>query len=272
MAEAINQLFDSTLSVALSTGSFLRFIAIACAGAVILGLLGRLIFGRRSGVNHAISAALGILALYLLGVALYCFGPRSDGLLSALPFAAVRDGALAVYPLLDLDFSLLCSQLLRMVVLAFVMNLLDLWIPRGKNILTWLLLRCVTLVLAILLQGGVVWLVNTYLPGAFQTWAPVILSVLLAAALLLGALKAVLGLALAVVNPVIAGLYTFFFANKIGKQLTKAILTTLLLSILSIVVCQMGYGVIALAGIRLEVLLPVVLVLLLLWYVVGALL
>ena len=92
---------------------------------------------------------------------------------------------------------------------------------------------------------------------------------ILVAMLLLGVLKVFVGIALATINPIIGALYTFFFSSLVGKQLSKAVLTTILLSLLVHGLNYLGYSVISLVGISLLPLLPVILVLLALWYLVN---
>ena len=72
-------------------------------------------------------------------------------------------------------------------------------------------------------------LFTTYLPQGLVTYAPTILLALLVLLLLVGALKIVVGAILATVNPLIGAFYTFFFATIVGKALSKAMLTALLL-------------------------------------------
>ena len=86
--------------------------------------------------------------------------------------------------------------------------------------------------------------------------------------LLTGALKIVVGAILTTVNPVIGGLYTFFFATAIGKQVTKAMLTTLLLGALVWGLHRIGLSVIFFAGAALTAYIPVLLLLIGLWYLV----
>ena len=84
-----------------------------------------------------------------------------------------------------------------------------------------------------------------------------------------GALKLLVGGLLAFINPVLALLYTFFFANVVGKQLSKAILTTTLLTAL---VCLLNYlqiGAVFIAGAALLAYIPLLLIVLVLWYVIG---
>ena len=69
-----------------------------------------------------------------------------------------------------------------------------------------------------------------------------------------------------------AVLYNFFFANIIGKQLSKAILTTALLTAL---VCLLNYlqiSTVYIASAALAAYLPLLIIILVLWYVIGHLL
>lgn len=265
----LESLLDSVQSIELDNLTLLKDAAIVCAVILVLSFLGRMLFGKRSGLNHAISSAIGILAVYILGIFLYGTSYTLSGLLASLPFVAVRDGMLAIFSFQNAEWSEICAMLVRMIMLAFLVNLLDTVLPKGKNLFLWLLFRLITVFLAVLCQRLIVWLCEAYLPAAFLTWAPMILLGILAAMLLLGALKLLVGIALATVNPIIAALYTFFFSTVVGKQLSKAVLTTLLLSALVFALDYLGYTVISLATISLMTLLPVILVLLALWYLVN---
>ena len=265
----LESIFDAVQSIELDNLAFLKQIGIVCAVILVLGFLGRTIFGKRSSLNHAVSSAIGILAVYILGLFLYGTSHVLSGLLASLPFVAVRDDMLALFSFTAAGRSEICAMLVRMVVLAFLVNLLDTVLPKGKNVFSWLLFRLITVFLAVLCQGLIVWVSETYLPETFLVWAPMILLGILVATLLLGALKLLVGIALATINPIIGALYTFFFSSLVGKQLSKAVLTTILLSALVYGLNVMGYTVISLAGISLAMLLPVILVLLALWYLIN---
>lgn len=268
----LESLFETVESVELDNIDFLKNAGIVCGAVLVLGCLGRILFGKRSDLNHAVSSAIGILAVYILGVILYETSNVLSGLLSSLPFVAVRDGTLAVFSFESASTTDICAVLIRMIMLAFLVNLLDTVLPKGKNIFVWLLLRLVTVLLAVLCQSLIVWLSETYLPETFLSMAPIILLAILVLMLLLGALKLFVGIALATVNPVIGALYTFFFSSLVGRQLSKAVLSTLLLSALVLLLNHFGFVVISLAGLSIVTLLPVILVLLALWYLVNQLL
>ena len=265
----LQSILDTVQSMELDALTFLKDIAIVCVIFLVLSFLGRMIFGKRSNLNHAISSAIGILSVYMLGVFLYGTSHILAGLLASLPFVAVHEGTMALFSFTGAEFQEICAMLVRTVVLAFLVNLLDTLLPKGKNLFTWLLFRLITVFLAVLCQGLITWLSETYLPATFIHYAPMILLGILVAMLLLGVLKVFVGIALATINPIIGALYTFFFSSLVGKQLSKAVLTTILLSLLVHGLNYLGYSVISLVGISLLPLLPVILVLLALWYLVN---
>ena len=87
--------------------------------------------------------------------------------------------------------------------------------------------------------------------------------------LLLGVFNVVLGAVLAVIDPIMGGIYTFFFSNFLGKQITKAVFSSLLICCLLIALDKLGYTVICITASALLSYIPIVLVLLLLWYLLG---
>ena len=268
----LESIFDAVQSIELDNLAFLKQIGIVCAVMLVLGFLGRTIFGKRSSLNHAVSSAIGILAVYILGLFLYGTSHVLSGLLASLPFVAVRDDMLALFSFTAADRTEICAMLVRMVVLAFLVNLLDTVLPKGKNVFSWLLFRLITVFLAVLCQGMIVWVSETYLPETFLAWAPMILLGILVATLLLGALKLLVGIALATINPIIGALYTFFFSTLVGKQLSKAMLTTLLICGLVYVLNYIGCTVISIASAALIAYIPLLILLVIIWYVLTRIL
>ena len=175
---------------------------------------------------------------------------------------------MSLFSFTNAHYTVLCSEILSMIILSFLVNIADGWLPRGKNIFSWVFFRCLTVVIGYLLHLIVVGLFATYLPEGIVTYAPVILLGLLVLLLLTGALKIIVGALLSTVNPIIGGLYTFFFATIIGKQITKAVLTTVLLTGLVIGLQYIGLGVISIASAALTAYIPVMILLVVLWYIV----
>lgn len=256
-------------SLGLDFWNLLHTGCILLAGVLVISLLSRFIFGKASILNNAASSAIGILFIYAVTVVCKSAGAQFDALLSPLPFVNIEGGEMSFFNFMEAEYTEICSQLLSMVILSFLVNLADGWLPRGNNIFSWVFFRCMTIVLALVLHLLVGGLFVTYLPAGIVTYAPTILLVLLGIMLLTGSLKILVGIAISTVNPLVAALYTFFFASIIGKQVTKAVLTTLLLAAIILCLNYAGIAVISVASAALMAYIPFAIILAVLWYVVG---
>ena len=229
----LKALVGAAASAAVSSidiGSSLKFILSFAAVLLGVGLLVRLLFGNRSDLNHAMSSSAGILTVYVLTVIIYAFQPKGlENLLSPLPFVTFVNDYLFVLPFHGTSFETLCSQILALVILSFVVNCMDALLPEGENPFTWFLSRFLSVILAMGLHVAANWAINKFLPTLIVYHAPAVLLVILLSCLLLGVFKLILGIFLTVVNPVLGALYTFFFSSHIGKQLTKSVLSTAIL-------------------------------------------
>ena len=77
----------------------LSFMAVAefmlyfIAASLILGILGRIVLGKRSSLNHSLSSVMGILFIYAATVMIYTFKHWNlEILLSPLPFVTFLTG------------------------------------------------------------------------------------------------------------------------------------------------------------------------------------
>ena len=250
----------------------LKLSSVLLLGCLLISLLGRFIFGKHSALNSAISSAIAIVFICAISVILNSFGIRFQQWLAPLPFVTLQEDTLVLFDFIGAGYSLICSQVLNMVTLAFLINLIDGWLCKSKKFIGWLLCRCVTVVLAYGLHLLVNWLFTAYLPDALMTYAPIVLLTLLLLMILTGALKLVVGALVATVNPIIAALYTFFFANIVGKQITKAMFTTVILAAFVILLRYVGVTVVAIATSALAAYIPFVIILIALWYLINRLL
>ncbi len=251
---------------------FWKSAAILAVGSILLGAVGRFGFGKRSTLSHAVSSAIGILFIYAATVVIHSIGADWKTWTAPLPFVTFSGTQMTIFSFTSADYTVICSQILSMVILAFLANLIDTILPRGKHLLVWLFLRCLSVVLAMGLHLLVTWLFTTYLPEGLVIYAPTILLGLLILLLLVGALKIVVGAVLATVNPLIGAFYTFFFATIVGKALTKAVITTGLLCAIVFALNYIGLTAVSIASAALIAYVPLLLVLLIIWYVVGKLL
>ena len=267
--ESVTAFFQSLLPEGFDLPGFLIPAVILCVGLLILGVVGRLIFGKKSVLNQSVSAVIGILFIYAVTVVLSSLGIQLDYLISPLPFIELNGDLLTFFPILTADYTAICSHVLNMVILAFLVNLVNNWMPTGKKLFGWLIFRCLSVIIAMLLFSLTNHLMHTFLPADLMKWAPVILLGILVLSLLLGALKFVVGAVLSTVNPLIAVLYTFFFASILGKQVSKAILSTVIFAALVCLLDSCGVLAINVASAALIAYIPFLLILLALWYLIG---
>lgn len=247
-----------------------QFMLFFAAGVLILSVLSRVVLGKRSSLNHSLSSAIGILFIYAVTIVVYTFKPWNlELLLSPLPFVSFSGEFLVIFPIADAQFPALCSQLLSLVILAFLVNLIDTFLPKGDNPITWFVLRLLTVVVSMILNLAARWAFQTYLPGVLVTYAPSILLVLLVVLMLSGVLNLILGLVISMTNPFLGAMYTFFFSNIVGKQLSKAVFSSAILCAIVYLLEHFGYTVICITAAALMAYIPLVIILLVLWYLVG---
>ena len=84
--------------------------------------------------------------------------------------------------------------------------------------------------------------------------------------ILTGALKIIVGMVLTTVNPLIGALYTLFFANIIGRQVTKAVFTTVIVSALFFLLEKLQVAAISIVPDALIAYIPFALFMLVCWY------
>ncbi|MBQ3215112.1 MAG: hypothetical protein IJB11_03235 [Oscillospiraceae bacterium] len=270
--EAVYSFIDSITPEAFNGRDFLKFAAFFIIGMLVISLVGRLILGKKSTLNRSVCCAISILCMYVVNVVIYSLGLKLDAILAPLPFVSLSGDYLLIDDLLYSGFSSICTKVLNMLILAFLVGLLDSWLPQGKKLLSWFAFRVLSVVLAMCLHYVVSMALLAIVPQGVITFAPAVLIIILVAAILLGSLKILVGGALAIISPILGVLYTFFFSNIVGKQLSKAVLTT---AILSGLVCLLNYFEICAIYIGSAVLiayLPLLLVVLVLWYVISHLL
>ncbi len=246
----------------------LEVCGIILLGGIALHLLTSWIFGKKSLINRSISSSIAIIYVYAATIILMAFAPQLHILINPLPYVSISGDTVTLFSFETAGYAQICSQLLSMIILSFLMNLADGWLPEGKNPISWLFFRLATIVLGLILHSIVTYLFVTYLPYGIVVYAPAVLLAILILLLLTGALKLIVGLIMATVSPIIAVLYTFFFASLVGKQITRAVFTTALLTGLVYFMEHLGVVSISIAAGALVAYIPFILVLLVVWYLV----
>ncbi len=253
--------FNSLVPPGFDWYHFFKTLLILAAAVLILGLLARLLFGRKSLLNHSLSSAISILFIYIITVCIHSLGVDLNFLLTPLPFVSIRGDYLQI----SLELSALASQLLSMVILSFLANLADSWLPNGKGIFGWFFFRCISVLLAMLLHLIVTSIIAALLPAIFLLWTPRILLAALLLMLLLGAIKVVFS----VTSPLFHTLHHFFFKHTVGKMVYQAVLTTVVLTAIVYALDYFGVNAIYVASSALVGYLPILLILLGIWFVIG---
>ena len=227
-------------------GSLLTALVV-CAGCFIAGSLLRLIFGKRSTAVRSVTTALGILITYILNHLLFVSGTALTSLLVPLPLVQFDGSLIRVFALSELTSQAMCYELVNLILLAFLFGLMDDLLPAGKNMITWLLLRCVSILVAYIGFAAANLLFTRILPGFILAYAPIILIGLLVLFLAVTIFKWLIGLILGVSGgPILGAVYTFFISHVVGKQLTKSALTSGILYLLVYLANRFGYTAIAL--------------------------
>ena len=235
-----------------------------------LGVVGRVVLGKRSALNHSVSSAMAVFFIYIATTAIFAFRPLNlQKFLVPLPLITLAENTLVLFPFQGTSLHLICTQILPLLILCFLVNLLDDLIPQGEKVVSWFLLRFLTIALAMALNGLTQWAFNTFLPKVLVLYAPMILLGVLLCLLLLGVLNVLLGLVLAVVNPILGAIYAFFFSNMIGKEITKAVFSTVLLCVLFLVLDQLGFYQLDISQSSFITYLPMTCFTMLLWYLLG---
>ena len=249
--------------------SFLKLTAILLLGAVLISAVSRFIFRKQTLLGSSISSSIAIVFIYVIMVLILTVASDLHFLVTPLPLTSITAEQIEFFHFADASFPAVAAQLLGMIILAFLVNLVDSWLPRGKNLFSWIWWRLLTVALGFMLHYGANLLIHKYLPDGIIQYAPMILLIILVIMLLTGALRLVLGLILATVNPLIAALYTFFFATLIGKQITKAVLTAGILSGVILLMQNMGITFLSLMPEALVAYVPFLLILIPVWYLIS---
>ena len=247
----------------------LKIAAFLLVGMLLISGILRFIFGKKTLIGNAVSSSIAIIFIYLPMALILSASTKLQWLVTPLPFVELTQDSIQLFTFQGSVYTVVASQLLSMIILAFLVNLADTWLPKKTNLFAWIFWRVVTVLLGLVMHFVVTWLFNKYLPMGIVIYAPVVLLAVLVVMLLTGALRLVVGAILTTVNPVIAAFYTFFFASVVGKQLTKAVLTTGIMVGIVYLLQHFGITALAVTAAALVAYIPFLLLLIAVWYIVS---
>ncbi|MBE6982957.1 MAG: hypothetical protein E7435_01535 [Ruminococcaceae bacterium] len=265
---------QSFFSELIAGGDLVRYLVlgvILAAVSMVLGSIGKSVFGERSLFGSAVSSSIAIVFLYALTAAFLALGGKYAAYAAPLPFVTMDGDTLTFFTFGGKGFSTVFTQIMNTVILAFVVSLADRFLPRGKNFFAWLFFRVSTVCIGLFAHLFVNELLLQLIPQGIAQYAPIVLLAVLVLMLLTGALKILVGVLLSTVNPIIGALYTFFFANVVGKQITRSVLTTVLLCLLVYGLEVLGISAIGISTESLILYIPYGAGLLGLWYLCNRL-
>ena len=142
-------------SMDLNIETFLKATGMLIAALFVLALVGRFVFGKKSPLLRAVSSAIGILFIYALTIVLGGLGEEFQKFIAPLPFVTIANEQMVLFNF-QADYTVVTTQILSMIILSFLMNLADGWLPTGKNVFIWILFRCLAVALGLaehFLQG-----------------------------------------------------------------------------------------------------------------------
>lgn len=264
-----NELLSHADELKVTVLQYGKFLGILVFGILLISSLTRFLFGKEHQINLAVTSAMEILCVYVLNTVIFALGLQLQQFITPLPFVTMVEDYLLIFPILSAEFTDICHHVLKLLIIAFLVNLINEFIPKGEKVLTWLILRLITVVLAVAAIYVAELALNTYLPQGFADIAPTVLLCALVALVLLGSLKVFVGAAMAFLDPIVAALYTFFFSNIFGRALAKAMVSTALLTALVVALDYLGIVVVHIAASALLAYIPLLLIVLVLWYIVG---
>ena len=269
---AITQFIQSLAPDGFNSSQFLKFVCFFALGILVLSVISRIFLGKKSTLTRSVSCSVTILCVYVVSILLYSTGAKLNAFLAPLPYVGVQGDYLVIYDLMHSDFSALCIHVLDMLILAFLVGLLDNWLPEGKNLFSKIGFRILSVILAVCLHHIASLLLKTILPSSFFSYSSMSLVIILLVSLVLSALKTLLGGAFAFLTPFLAIITGLLFHNLIGKQLIKAILITVILTGVVYLMNLLGITAVFIGSAVLIAYLPLLLLVLALWYVTTILL
>ncbi len=266
--DQIRQMIERALPEHFNATQYFTYIVIVMAGILIIGGTFRMCLGKGSVVNGAVSSAISIFNLYVISILLYSFGGRFQLLFSPLPFVEITSGTVRIFPILQASFQEICREILSMLVLAYLMNLLENWLPKGEKPGGWFCFKALALLLALSLNYCISLLLNNVLPAHVLNSGPVTLLMLVMFSFMLAVMKIIVK-GLAFLNPTLAIFHKFFFSQLLGKQLYKALLTTGALTTVVVMLNRLSITSITIGSVAFLTYLPVILLAILLWYLLA---
>lgn len=269
-------MFDTALILLLEIilSDMFLFLFIFSLAVLCVTFIARIILKPNSSLKHAIVSSLAIMMFYIGCLCVYIFNPAGlSRYLAPLPFIYIVDNEITLVNLLTSTFPEICRNLVSMVLLAYLINQINSYTPPNLKMLGWFLYRVLCLFAAFFIHYLVYRVINkidhSIIPELMRDYISIIIISILVFMFLLGFIKFLVGLVVSVQNPMFGGSYQFFFVNKVGKNLSRALGSTAILTAFVIVMHHLDYGTLPIDAESLDQYIPFGLCMLFLWVIVG---
>ncbi len=199
-----------------------------------LGVAGRLVFGEVRGSIKSLAAALAIVYIYVLGISI----GENNILFSALPFFGDVGDMVNISVLIQTDFVGFLLEAAKMFILAVTVNVLESILGQEDPSFSligwifWYVKQCFIMVGGLVVNYLVTVALGKVSPGLAK-WLPVIILLIITAAMFLTVLKIIFKTAAFFANPFFGALVSFFMGNGFGRIITQAFITTLFICIIT---------------------------------------
>ena len=121
---------------------FLKIAGMIILGSLLLSCISKFIFKKQTLLVSAVSSSIAIIFIYVVMVLILTVTTQLRFLITPLPFASISQESIRFFRFADASYTAIAGELLSMIILAFLVNLIDQWLPKGKNILSFLCFLC----------------------------------------------------------------------------------------------------------------------------------
>jgi hypothetical protein len=265
----IKKILDIVLPESFDVTAYVMHLLVAIVAIFVVAGIFRLSLGKGSIINGAIASAVAILTIYVITVLLYSFNGKLHVLFEPLPFVTVSEDYLTIFPIFQSSPHEFFREVVNLIILAYVMNLMETWLPKGDKIGSWFSFRFFALVIAVCVHHSISLLLKHVVSESVLVLVPICLLGIIGLAFVLGVLKMIIGGESFFVKNFLGAFHGFFFSNDMGKQLMRAMTTTIIMTTFVIVLNYLSFTTIAIAAVTFFTYFPIILIGLFLWYIIS---
>lgn len=185
-------------------------------------------FGKNTLMNQGISTTLNLLVIYLFGFICCALWTPPRAWVKELPFLSVTDQGVSLIDPLSLGLAGVAPQLLKLMILVFMISAAESFRSIGKTIITWSFFEGIILVAALagyaIVSAGISFIV----PGLMRRYAiiPVVLFIVVCVSMLCA--KFIFTVVIDGGSPRFSSIYRFFTVNRGGSLFTVSAISFLL--------------------------------------------